>query len=1027
MSSYINDNKLSLNNYPPYSSSSEIRYCEDYDDAITHRYVIRRVSPRGKHWWHGAGNSDAMIEFIKKNVNDGNETHEVICNDSERVRHLLFFDIDAPCKLFDSDILSFNRFIKLLHIKITQIITGASKPKILRCDRADKHSAHIVYNVSIQSNHAKCIPHYLIAEMGNTLESMGMSRELMNVIDMNVYNSVSSMRIMGSPKYSSGNKIDPFVLANIGEEFDSTTLVTHNIGAISFTCPTEHCYVKMAGLKPHTSVDLGSEIMDAAGKLIVESYKNLYVRGFGGNIIKLRDDHTAPCFTCDRIHQNENPYAVVGKDGSVRLICRRNSNGGILIGNVKTCSDSNLPTNELTTKQKRRTIKRKLIEKLIWLNKARTRIIGPNLVTISQYLLEITGKINDKKHVAISSILGSGKTKALFDHIRLLGDNKTSVSIIHRRALTANMRPKYKAAGFVIYDEINGEISLKKYKNVLIQYESLHRLNITGCAVDFLICDEINSICMQYLSKLSTNCRSINEYMLETLFRSAKSSLVMDGNLDDGIINAVNCLGSREYYVWNNSPERLLSPNTIISLSSSSFKAEIVCKLKDGKKVEVVASNGPNYCETLKAYILQILPDLKILTIHSKTEDRDIYTADVEKVWIQYDCIIRSPAVGAGVDFSTPYFDYCFVDVNSGGPLADDILQASRRSRNIKTNTYYVNIGKCVTLNLPTTYNGVLHQAENELAHNLTDSMLPDFDGKITDGRFKFRDLNNPLFKFDIWCRVYHNKQRNNIIKRVIEGFIRMGAKFSFLDDVSEDEDKLIMAKLDTISSDLKAVDAEEIASANELSDDEFSDKITQSKISKADRSMINKYVLRAKYGYSGPMDLEWVKKYSDKKILLMNKHIASRDMDIGMLGLFSEISLDNATDIQKLDKQKTSFMYNVARMKARKIFDDYNRSAEFPVRLTEYINAQIDINNPIFGNKKLNGVRLKYSLISINSILNVLGYEIQIKRVHKQITNGTKIYEYEWFDISSNYYNIPDKNTKDNKKPDLPVIKLAD
>lgn len=254
----------------------------------------------------------------------------------------------------------------------------------------------------------------------------------------------------------------------------------------------------------------------------------------------------------------------------------------------------------------------------------------------------------------------------------------------------------------------------------------------------------------------------------------------------------------------------------------------------------------------------------------------------------------------------------------------------------------------------------------------------------------------------------------------------RCGSKLHLIPKITKTKIEKIKG-MKPISFDLKAVDAKAVADAPELTEEEFTAKITASKISKQDRSAINKYILRARYRYSDPIDLEWVKKYSDKKVLLMNKHIATRDIDIAKLGLFSEITLDNATDVQKLDKCKTSFMYNVARIKARDIFDKYNKTAEFPAKLTEFINKQIDINNPVFGNKKLNGVRLKCSLAAINDVLNVLGYDIRIKNVFKYIDKNKRIYEYEWYDIAPDYYCIPDKTEKDNKNPILPISYMLD
>lgn len=66
--SYINNDKVPLNKY------SNGYLCLDYKEALENAYAIRRKSPSNKYWWHGFNDKESMINFIKKNVNDGNET-----------------------------------------------------------------------------------------------------------------------------------------------------------------------------------------------------------------------------------------------------------------------------------------------------------------------------------------------------------------------------------------------------------------------------------------------------------------------------------------------------------------------------------------------------------------------------------------------------------------------------------------------------------------------------------------------------------------------------------------------------------------------------------------------------------------------------------------------------------------------------------------------------------------------------------------------------------------------------------------
>ncbi len=1013
---YINDDKLSLNKY------SYGYQCLNYSGAISHRYAIRRKSPVGAYWWHGFNQSHEMVNFITKHVDDGNETHEIIGNCSEEIRHLLFFDIDADAELFKNIKLTFDMLLELLDIKVRLTVAmGTLQPKILKCNRQGKYSAHIIYPVLISSAHAKCVPMHVAAGMRKLLIEMGYDDKLADCIDMGVYRSISSMRVMGSPKFSDGVKLPGFTINDDSSIFNPSTLITvFDEKTTHVTCETSYCNVKALGKTKKHQINVDINSIQSICDKITNMFQQYQIIGQSGNIIKIKDDHTANCIICKRRHVNENPYAIINSDGSVSLVCRRNEKSRLTI--VEAPEKKTTPD-----KHDRRTPKRILIDQMIFALKLKKLLSKTNKTTDSQFMEQLQPVMRNCKHLALSSPLGSGKTKALFDFIETYGKYGIIVSIIHRKSLTSNMRPRYKKAGFVIYDEIEGEIDVKKHKRILIQYESLHRLNLMGVRLDLLICDEVNSVCMQYLSKIATVNRGISECLLEAMFRSARSSILMDGNLCDRIVNAVNCLGQREYYVWENNAINKLAPNILLTEYNAAFTAELIKKLKERVKCELVTSRGPNYCETMAKILSEAIPGIKLLTLHSETENLSSYTSNVEEEWVKYDCIIRSPAIGAGIDFTALHFDYCFVDVRSGGPIADDILQAMRRSRHIKSNTYVVHFGKCAVTEYPTTYEGVLKQAEGAISHNLSDSIRPDFDGVIQDGRFKFRDLENPLLKFDVWCRTYNNKQRNNTVKRMMEAFIRMGAKFSFIDDVSKEEKTLLDKQSADVSEELKSVNFKEIAAAEDITNEVFVDLIAKQRMSKQQRSIVNKYVLRASYKYAGEMSEEWVKKYSDKKVLLMNKHISSRDTPINELAAVSDDMIENMTDVERLTKRKTSFMYNVARTKIRDMYDKHNKTIDLPVKLMEYVNNEIKINNPIYGSKKLKAPNTKFVLAAVNDVLNVVGYEIRIKCIYKTTPSSKKIYEFEWFDIAPNYYNLLETIEKYPLKPYFPKTKPTD
>ena len=252
----------------------------------------------------------------------------------------------------------------------------------------------------------------------------------------------------------------------------------------------------------------------------------------------------------------------------------------------------------------------------------------------------------------------------------------------------------------------------------------------------------------------------------------------------------------------------------------------------------------------------------------------------------------------------------------------------------------------------------------------------------------------------------------------------RCGSKLHGIISVEKIKKGVKMAKREKMSREIKLLNFKCTAEAEEIAHDKVEELIVKNRMSKVERSTVNKYLLRTNYKYAGEMNEEWVKKYSDASILSMNKHIESRDTPINELAAASDDMIESMTDVERMTKRKNSFMYNVARTKIRDLYDKHNKTIDLPVKLMEYVNNQIKINNPIFGSKELKTSNTKFVLSAVNDVLNVVGYEIRIKGIYKNTHSGKKIYEFEWFDIAPNYYNLPETIEKDLLKPDFPKMK---
>lgn len=100
----------------------------------------------------------------------------------------------------------------------------------------------------ISSAHAKCVPMHVAAGMRKLLIEMGYDDKLADCIDMGVYRSISSMRVMGSPKFSDGVKLPGFTINDESSIFNPSTLITvFDEKTTHVTCETSYCNVKALG------------------------------------------------------------------------------------------------------------------------------------------------------------------------------------------------------------------------------------------------------------------------------------------------------------------------------------------------------------------------------------------------------------------------------------------------------------------------------------------------------------------------------------------------------------------------------------------------------------------------------------------------------------------------------------------------------------------------------------------------------------------------------------------------------------
>lgn len=1008
-----------------------------YLDAIKHNHAFRHVvnedGIKEKHLFYGIDDSEKLAEYIDK-MNTGRELHEILFNSGEDKWQKLFFDIDAKEEIVDECNTTFARIVDVIEVSINSVLRdfkiNSRNIKITRMcgNRPGKYSARLFYDVYVLAGHAKCIPYKVKLHLGAILREFKLDPVISGFIDMGVYNTNHSIRMHLSPK---GNTAPPLMIIRKPHTFDNInmaqilsresynqtldidTVVTHSTFAFDYVkCDHSNKTKKTCQIDRGNnvrSIKIGKDkVSELAGKFI-KDHPQYDVRNINGSLVNLYDSRMKPCLICDRTHESENPFLFMN-DSGMYFKCRRENKYKLIIS--------------LGTRSKNKASIEQIVKAII------TSISHLNIEfktihkkTCTKYITGFLMHLLVNPRSGIIGPMGSGKSYELENYVMELDSVREQegkpyaimVSIVHRVSLRDSMLDRYKRMGFKSYHEIGGNIILSRCKRILIQVESLYRLDV-NCDVDLLILDEYNAITQQFLSKLGPDhMRSLRIW--QWLCKASASTLMLDANLSPITVRAMEILTGQSIPIWINEPPK--EKNIIANICENEVAWEdlLLRLLKSGKKIDVVTARGEDFCDRLQATIEESLK-IKVLTIHGKKDNTEALDNPNTK-WVQFDCLIRSQSVNAGVDFNVPHFDCVFVDIGSYGSNSDDIMQSIFRSRNITDNTYYLLFKRCIRYERPITEEGVIEYETNKINHNIP-SNLSIFSPEKTKNGFMFNDVNDDLFRAYANYIAYHNLKTNDLMGDVIRGFHSLGAKFEFAyaDKMTSNEtEKRIKASYEKI----RIASNNKIANARDIMEYEYIIMKRYKKNTETELAEIDKYNLRATYSYHGEINEDWVNKYRKPENIKMARNIYLRYFDTETILRMNKDEVDKfKSDVEKFNIRLTGALRkSLDEIKA--IHEKYNKTEFYVTKMMEYINNQIDAGNPVFGDTKKKLGAEACTLHRLNkTVLYQLGYKItKCERI--QITKEMKkIYNYDIVDLSEDIFTPVEYDDYIDNKPSL-------
>jgi len=523
---------------------------------------------------------------------------------------------------------------------------------------------------------------------------------------------------------------------------------------------------------------------------------------------------------------------------------------------------------------------------------------------------------SDADTLLIRSGVGTEKTKALMRYIEREKPERI-VMISCRCSFTNEIRNRMPY--LEDYREIEGPIRATEYPKVIVQYESLHRYQASIQEIpDLLILDESESILDQMGNPVLKKHFRIKPTfaVFSYLLKNSKRVIAMDATLDERTVNLLTRTRKKIRSYINTKPSK--SDTSVTIIRKVDQPAMILTDLMNGRRI-VLCSNVKKYARSIAEYVREQLPDkrVKIYTGDDsaalKAEQKDVNTH-----WSELDLLIYTSTITVGCSFEREWYDRVYGYFTDKTNSVRSCIQMLGRIRDVKSRNYIIAFDNTVvTRDIPssiedlTTFVLRYHERLNQIRvalgtqysrmlENLLSAELSRVDYRCDDSGKPLPHIEKDLYYYvhlynvreKVECRnrfvslmINHLRAQGQsvtvLFETVTQTLIDQLLKMEF--DSEEERDALMRAKmvieeanseLKEISAELTKRDAEELASARQINNEEY--EVLKENIRTREDELAFRRMRLAKYYQVDPkcITAPFVEKYNKKNVMKQFKHL---------------------------------------------------------------------------------------------------------------------------------------------------------
>lgn len=682
----------------------------------------------------------------------------------------------------------------------------------LSASDSKKYSLHLVLENIIFKNYAE------VAHMAKIVFD-NLNEDLLKIVDRNVYKSTQNFRILGAAKFGSKRVMKYcYPTAVVLGAYDTESIdgkpIVNPIGSLKgriYTCDNyfdmlKRTLLNMSALgalnrdisvipnygrywrapeiapaaekKPTAKLDFTTNDRERAINLFLtdkELSAAFYPRpgSVSNRVINFNRIRASYCDLCSRVHEKDNTLFLTlhSNDGGVYVYrkCLKAPNLSVKMGCIRE-------------KEKPIEITRNIAETIdIDSAKKYTSTKFDNHVHTTRYSEDKMRDFELKPTLVVNAQMKMGKTKALIKYIEKHFTDYSTIRIVSFRRTFTNALA-IDLPTFQTYSDLSGDIT-ELNRRVIIQVESLHRLKDVE-TVDLVVLDEFESILDQFSSP---NHRELHSSfaMFYKLLNTAKYIVCMDANLQDRSYRTLqNMRPQHPIYYHNNQFLRASEDIYIITQSDRVWIENLLCKLQEEKRI-VIPTNSLKFAKSVEALIKQTFPSLRVMAYNSETSEtiKNEHFSEVSKHWVNYDVLIYTPTLSAGVSFELEHYDCLFGYFTDTSCSVEVCRQMLGRVRIIGDLEYYLCLRGTGFKGLPTDINRI---REYVMARRLpaddiraalpyygtNNEALKTLLGIDADAYF-----NTPLAKLLYENTRINNLSKNEFTRRFISQVVASGAQ----------------------------------------------------------------------------------------------------------------------------------------------------------------------------------------------------------------------------------------------------------